>query len=256
MKTPLLLPAIVALLFSILAQAGHAQSITLSPAVVPLRGTGGQSITQSLTLRNDSDIALDFTLEARDVVVRDGARVVVKAGDLPDSIAASAVFTRASLTVAARASETVGVTLTLPATMRHRAAIVTFRGKQPDAAGKLPALLSLGTLFTFATSDAFSIDASELALTPPSGTTDFHLQTRVRNDGQEPVVPGGVAAILDDGGHLVGKFTLEPHRLLPGEAADFGADYVGDVPPGNYQVVVTFDVGGRAVSKSGALTVR
>jgi hypothetical protein len=257
MNIPMLLRVSVSLLIAMtVAQVGQAESITLSPAVVPLGGAGGQSVTQSLTLHNNSEVALDFVLEARDVIVRDGARVVVEAGDLPDSIAASAVFSRPQVTVAAGASEVVSVTMTLPATMRHRAVVAYFRGTQSVGLPNRRALLSLGTLFTFTVSDAISIDAGELAVTPPSATTDLRLRSHVRNDGQEPVVPSGVAAILDVGGRLVGKTTLESHRLLPGEAADFGTDYVGDVPPGTYLVVMTLDVDGRAYSKSAALTVQ
>jgi hypothetical protein len=240
------------LLASMISQA---RSITLSPAVVPLRGAFGQSVTRSMTLRNDAEVVLEFELEARDVVVRDGTRVEIEAGELPDSIAASAVFSRARVAVPPHASATVELTLTLPVSTRHRAVVVYFRGTRPVHAGRQQALLSLGTLFTFEVSDTSSIRADALELQPPSDSADLSLLTRVRNEGSEPAIPGGVAAILDAGGRLVGKVALPSRRLLPGESATFRAEYPGELRPGRYQVVVTLAGGDDPVQLEAALVV-
>jgi hypothetical protein len=245
-----------AVLASIFAQDGFAQTITLSPAAVPLSGTHGQSVTQTLTLQNSSDVEFSFVMQAQDVVVRDGARVFVEAGALPDSIAATAVFVPAEVTVPAHSNAVVKVTMTLPATLRHRAAVAFFRAAKSVQAGDQQALLSLGTLFTFALSDRVSVAAGALELTPPSATSDLHLQTRVTNDGDEPVVLAGTAAIVDAGGRLVGKVALPGKRLLPDETLTLAADYPGEVAPGSYRVVATLDAAGRPVTLSAALDVR
>ncbi|MDB5799005.1 MAG: putative lipoprotein [Paucimonas sp.] len=244
-----------ALLFLLVAVPGHGQSLNLSPAVVPLKGHAGQSVTQELTLRNDADQALDFTLEADDVIVRDGARVFVKAGNLADSIAATAVFSVPRVHVPAHSSATVTVTLTLPPALRHRAVVVYFRGTTLVNAGARQATLSLGTLFTFAISDHVSLAAGGLDIKPPSASANTQVQTALFNDGSEPLVASGMAVLLDAGGRLVGKVPLPPRRLLPGEKTLLAADYPGELHAGAYRAVATINAEGRATTLSASFAV-
>src|SRR5215469_6581852 len=67
-------------------------SISLSPAVVMARGSFGQGLTQTLTLSNQTSAEFVFDLVAEDVVVKNGQRVYVPAGETPRSIAPIAVF--------------------------------------------------------------------------------------------------------------------------------------------------------------------
>ncbi|MES2936368.1 MAG: hypothetical protein V4864_01720 [Pseudomonadota bacterium] len=253
-------PAFRALAFVLcgLAAAGPAaaQSLILRPAVVPLAGQTGQSVSQALTLQNDSDQPLDFVLEAKDVVVQDGKRVFVDAGKLADSIAASAVFTPARVTVPPHASASVQAMFTLPAAMRHRAVAAYFRGTTPVRSGNRTAFMSLGTLFTFTISDRISVAAGTLQAEPPSGSANAQLRSRLVNDGSEPVVPSGMAVILDAQGRMVGKAPFKQHRLLPGEAATLVAEYPGELGAGTYRAIATFDIGGRPLTLSSPLNVQ
>ena len=247
--------ALAALIGLLGATLAHAQSLTLSPAVVPLKGTFGQSVTQVLTLQNGTDFPLDFVMEAKDVIIRDGDRVFVEAGALGDSIAATAVFTPRQLHIDAHSNATVTVTLTLPATMRHRAVAAYFRGTNLVPTGNRQARLSLGTLFTFTVSDRVSIAAGELEIKPPSASANAQIQSTLLNNGDEPVIPTGMSVILDANGQLVGKVPFPTRRLLPGEKTTLIADYPGELHPGSYRAVATFDVAGRAVTLSGAVAV-
>lgn len=244
-----------ALLALLCATAGQAQTLTLSPAVVPLKGSLGQSVTQTLTLRNDTDQTIDFVLEAKDVVVREGARVFVEAGMLPGSVAAGAVFTPRTLRVAPRASGSASVTLTLPQDMRHRAVIAFVRSTTPVKTGGRQAGVSLGTLFTFQVSDEVSVAMGALKAEPPSATANTRLLTTLANDGKEPVTPSAMAVILDAAGQLAGKVPFPPKRLLPGERATLEAEYPGDLEAGRYRVVATFDVAGKPQTLTGSLLV-
>jgi hypothetical protein len=232
-----------------------AQSLILRPAVVPLKGETGQSVTQSLAMQNDGDVALEFVMEAKDVVVRDGARQFVEAGKLPDSIAATAVFEPRRIRVEPRSSGTVTVTFTLPPAMRHRAVVAMFRGTNSVEAGRRRALLSLGTLFTFTVSDRVSVKAGALEMMPPSQSANAQFRSQVVNDGTEPAVPGGMGVLLDEQGKLVGKVAFHAKRLLPGETATLIADFPGDLPRGNYRAVATFDIAGRPLTLTSSLAV-
>ncbi|MES2631506.1 MAG: Fn3-like domain-containing protein [Pseudomonadota bacterium] len=244
-----------ALLTLFASTAMHAQSLILRPAVVPLAGQPGQGVTQELTLQNESDTALDFRLEAQDVIVRNGARVFVEAGKLADSIAASAAFTPRQVTVPAHSSVRVSVTFTLPAAVQHRAVIAVFRGTSKVRTGSGNATLSLGTLFTFSLSDRVSVAAQPLQARPPTAQSMLVLAAHMVNNGSEPVVPTGMAVLLDASGRMVGKSAFKPHRLLPGEAGDLRADYAGDLPTGAYRAIATFDIAGKPLTLDGTLQV-
>jgi hypothetical protein len=239
----------------LLAASVQAQSLTLWPAVVPLKGDFGQSTTQTLTLRNDTDLALSFSMEARDVVVRDGARVFVEAGKLPDSVAASAVFTPSRVDIAPRSSASVKVLLTLPTAMNSRAVATTFRSVTPVQQGGRPTYLSLGSLFTFTMSERIALTPEALSIENPSKGTSLRLKARLLNSGEEPVVPSGMSVLLNEQGQIVGKTAFAPKRLLPGEKGELVAVYPGDLPSGSYRVVSTVDAAGHAYSLSGSVVV-
>lgn len=232
-----------------------AQSLTLSPAVVPLAGSLGQSVTQVLRLQNHSDLPLDFVLEARDVVIRDGARTFVEPGEMPDGIAASAVFSPRTLRIDPRSTATAKVTFTLPLATRHRAVVALFRGTSVVRSGERDAYLSLGTLFTFTLSDRLSLAAGALEGSPPSPIAHAALRTAVSNDGPEPVTPSGMAVLLDAHDRLVGKAQFPQRRLLPGEVSTLMAEYPGDLASGTYRAVATFDFGGPPLTLTGSLVV-
>jgi len=56
-------------------------SISLSPAVVMAKGNFGQGLTQTLTLTNQTGREFAFEMVAEDVVIKDGKRVFVSAGE-------------------------------------------------------------------------------------------------------------------------------------------------------------------------------
>lgn len=239
-----------------LAMSGAlAQSLILRPAAVPLKGAIGQGVTQTLTLQNETDQAMEFDIVAQDVVVRDGKRVFVEAGRVPGSIAATAVVTPARLRVQPRGSASASVVFTLPQGMQHRAVVALFRSTTPVQSGARKAYMSLGTLFTFAISDQVSV-TGRLEATPPTGSSNAAFSSTLANDGSEPVVPTGVAVVMDAQGKLLGKSAFNVKRLLPGESATLHAEYAGELAPGNYRAVATFDLGGRPLSFSAPLVVQ
>src|ERR1700716_1702690 len=104
-------------------QAADKPSISLSPAVVMAKGNFGQGLTQTLTLTNQTARDFAFEMVAEDVVIKDGKRVFVPAGETPNSIAASAVFAQKTVLVKPFSSVTVEVRLTLPAQTNLRAVV-------------------------------------------------------------------------------------------------------------------------------------
>src|SRR5947209_6105216 len=77
----------------------HPPSLSLTPAVVMVKAKAGQTFSQELTLWNNTSQELAFQMEARDVVMRDGKRVFMPAGEIEGSIARNAVFSEKNLVV-------------------------------------------------------------------------------------------------------------------------------------------------------------
>lgn len=248
MLTPLLLAAT-------LSGPALDGQLALSPAAVQLSGKAGQTTTQRLTLRNGSSRPLHFVLEAQDVVVRDGRRVFVPAGELPGSIAATAVFSERAVTVPPGASRTVGVTVTVPPGAASRAVVALFRGTTRLGDARAAATASLGALLVFRLSDALSLAGAELRARPQTASTNTALEEELVNDGAEPVSARGVAVILDGAGAIAARVPFEPRRLLPGERILLRAEHPGELAPGSYRALATFDYEGRSLTRTAALVV-
>ena len=243
--------AIVGLLPGIAA----AQTVTLTPSVIQLKGTVGQSTTQRLTMTNASSMDLTFVLEAQDVVVTGGRRVFVGPGEIPGSIARTVVFSQRSVVIPSGQSRSVTVTVTVPRDVSNRAVVALFRGTTKIPSGDNMATASLGALLTFTLSDHVSLSPAELIVQPQSPTANTSFELPVANSGTEPVAPKGMVAILDARGRLVGRAPFEEKRLLPGERVTFRSEYSGDLGPGSYRVLSTFEYAGTTVSRSAQLVI-
>jgi hypothetical protein len=244
------------LLLSFTAFAAEDGTLSLSPAVVMLRGEHGQSTIQTLTLTNGTSRPFSFDLVAQDAVVRDGKRSFVEAGSIAGSIAATAVFSQKHVDVPPHETVAVTMTVTLPAGTEQRAMVAMFRGTNKIMNGHVPMLASLGSLLTFSTSDDVELSAQPIAVRPQSATASLAATQTCTNSGHEPLVAKGVMAILDAQGALVGKSALQPHRLLPGESAELGGEYAGDLDPGRYRVFITYDYEGKSLAGSADVEIR
>lgn len=248
--------AILLALFPLAAFAAEDGTLSLSPAVVMLRGDFGQSTTQTLTFTNGTSRAFEFDLVAQDVVVRDGKRVFADAGSIAGSIAATAVFSQKHLSIAAGETAAVSLTVTLPPATSQRAIVAMFRGTNRVMSGNIPMSASLGTLLTFTVSDELTLTAEPLAVQPQSAAANLSFSQSCTNSGREPFVAKGVMAVLDERGALVGKTALAPHRFIPGESASLGGEFGGELQPGRYRVSVTYDYEGHTTSRTAEVVIR
>jgi hypothetical protein len=244
------------MLLTLPAFATHG-TLSVSPAVVMLQGTLGQSTTQTLTIVNSSDQPFAFDMIAQDAVVRDGKRVYVGAGELAGSIAATAVFSRKSVTVAPGERANVTVTVTIPPNPSSRAIIALFHGTTRMKSAGMNATASLGTLLTFALSGNVAATATPLSVRPPTPTTNLSISQQLVNSGTEPVLARGVLAIVNPAGALVAKQALPARRVLPGENFDMKADYGGELAAGHYRAFVTYDLqNSKPITSSAEFDVR
>jgi hypothetical protein len=248
--------AILAVATANAAFASTEGTVSLSPAVITLRGEAGQSTTQTLLLHNSTSRPLTFVTEANDVIVRNGERVFSPAGAIASSIAATAVFSQKSVTVRSRESVSVTITLTIPQDARNRAVTALFRGTDRVKNGTVTTTFSLGALLTFALSDSVLMKAEPLVVQPQTATRNLSIAQACTNSGTEPLVARGMLAVLDAAGKLAGKTAFAPRRLLPGERVELGADYAAELQPGHYRLLVTYDYEGQSLTQSAEVDVR
>lgn len=231
-------------------------TIALAPAVVMLRGKPGQSATQTLTISNQLAVEMMFEIEAQDVVVRDGKRVFVPAGQTPSGIAAGVVTAPATVVAKAGQSASVNVTLTAPSGTSQRAIVVFFKSKLPSAGKEqLGFGASLGALITLNLSEDVKVLSGPMTATPQTASANLSLSEELENTGAEPVIPKGVVAILDERGKRVAKASFDSHRLLPGERAVFKVDSPAFLAPGRYRALSSFEFEGKVLTNVGEFTV-
>jgi len=231
-------------------------SVALSPAVVMLRGNAGESSSQTLVMRNGTSRPMSFDVVAQDVVVRDGKRVMTPAGAIAGSIAATAVFSTRHITVPSNASASVTMTVTVPPDASPRAVVALFRGTDKIMRGKMSSYASLGALLTFALSNDVALTPRPLVVTPQSATSNLSVVQTMVNSGREPLLARGMLAIIGADGRVAGKAPLAARRMLPGERAELGAEYAGEIAPGHYRVLVTYDYEGRNLTQSAEVDIR
>jgi hypothetical protein len=229
----------------------HPPSISLTPAVIMLRAKPGQSTTQTLTVSNQTTAPFSFELKAFDVVVGDGKRSFVPAGETPGGIAQTAIFSPRTLTLKAGESGTVRVIVTVPPEPTVRAIVAMFQGKTlVGTEGGVGVTGSLGTLVTFTLSNHFQVDCLPLGFVDTTAAESLSLSERLTNSGSEPVIPKGTLAIIDSTGGLVGKVPIAPQRLLPGEQLDFKVIYPTTLKPGKYRALLSLKHEGGLLTKS------
>lgn len=238
-------PAVVAHVTGLVAvqQPSERQlGISLSPSVVMLSGQPGQAHRQTLRLTNHTSRELAFTLVAQDVVAEDGRRAFVDAEILPDSVAATAVFSPAELTIPPGGVGVADVTLTVPARTNVRGIAAIFRGRTSIGTRSGTAMVaSLGCLITLTLSGDVRLEASAPKVSAQTPTTPLAVSKLVTNTGAEPVVASGAMALLNDAGVLVGRVAVEPHRLMPGERLEIKADYPTLLSAGRYRAVLSLE---------------
>jgi hypothetical protein len=232
-------------------------SVSLSPSVVMARGSYGQGLTQTLTLTNNTEREFAFEMVAEDVVIRDGKRVFVPAGETENSIAATAVFSKKDVIVKPYTSVSVDVRLTIPSQTNIRAVVAVFHGtnKLPTSDKAVGMTASLGTLITFNLTQNVKLEPENVHIAPPTESSNLTVSEWVKNVGTEPVLPEGIAVLLNGKGNLVSKIPLQPQRLLPGERLEFSAEYADQLTPGDYKALCTLQFEGKTLTSDAEFKV-
>lgn len=232
-------------------------SLALSPAVIMVKAQAGASSTHPMSITNLTYNRTRFVMEAFDVVVRNGNRVFVPAGETEGGIARSAIFDPPMLEVNPGESAQVKITLTVPPGPKVRAVAAIFHGQTAlGSKGELMVTGSLGTLITYNLSEEAEVHAGALKVSAQTESSNLTVLEELENVGREPVIPKGTLAILRSSGELVGRVAIEAHRLLPGEKFKFTAEYPHAIRAGQYRAMMSFEYGSVVQTNSIELRVQ
>jgi hypothetical protein len=236
---------------------GVPPSISLSPAVVMAKGSFGQGLSVTLTMTNQTSNEMAFQLEAEDVVVKDGKRVFIPAGEMEHSIAANAVFSQSVVVVKPYSSGSVDVRLTIPAQTNIRAVVAMFRGtdRLQTSQNSVGMTASLGALLTFTLTDNIKVDPEAVQVKPATESSNMAISQWIANSGTEPVLFDGMAVVLNEKGGLVGKVPFNQQRLLPGERLEFTAEYTGQLQSGAYKALCSYQYEGKTLTTDAGFKV-
>jgi hypothetical protein len=256
-KRTLSLFTVLILIGCLAANKAHAeQTLALSPSAVSIKGTAGQSATYSFRISNFTDFACSFTVELADVVVENGKRKFVPAGQSTNGMAELITTPVETLQVQPGQQTSIPVTFIIPSDTNIRAVAVFFNGKFIDNPEAERIRLRLGSVVDFTLSDNIQVEVSSPAIKPQTTTTNTIITENLDNVGTEPVIANGIAAIVNEAGTLVGKASFNHERLLPGEHNSLKAQYSGTLAPGKYRVFCSVEYGGRTQTNNSEFAIQ
>jgi hypothetical protein len=112
-------------------------------------------------------------------------------------------------------------------------------------------------LLTAAGSERYDVTLDDIALNPPTATENLKVALRIANHSNTHIFPKTTLAVFDHDQRVVAKAEAPERRLLPGQTETFDVSWSGELPPGNYEGVLTVIYGGREVqTRSLPFTVR
>ncbi len=236
--------------------ARGASTITIAPASLSLKGSAGKMYTQNFKVANSTDVPYTFKVDIADVVVEDGKRKFVPAGQTPSSLAATVTSLRTEIVLAPGEETSIPVTFIMPFESRIRAVAVFFHGV-PKRLGtnQQRILLNLGAVVDFSLTNEVVLDSLPLEVSTQTPTTNTTIRQELTNIGPEPTIVRGAVAFLDQSGKLIGKSAFEQKRILPGERNTVHAELASTLPSGKYRVVSSLEYSGETLTRTADLLI-
>lgn len=173
-------------------------SIAITPTLVMARYEPGRTATQTLAVDNQTLNELTFELEAEDLVASGGRLTLVPAGDSPNSVAATAVFSQKYVRVAPMGKVAVRVSLTWPTTTGVSGVLVRLRSTDSLQLGSDGSITtSLGTLITFAAGHDSKAQRSTTEQSGSASKSHFEISQWPQESEPDMTRPGDAGSASD-----------------------------------------------------------
>jgi hypothetical protein len=235
------------------AVQAQAQSLGVTPASVDAKVKRGTTYTQTFTLSNNSSERMRFACSISDYWY-DGQnkRVLGAPGSLPRSASLWVQFSPAEILVEPNSSATVKAIIAVPKTasggyytlLIFEATPVAREANLPQS-GNTTVTASVGVCFrglamlTTEDNSEYNVEVVEGQASPPSASSPLEMKLDLKNRSTTHVRIQGVFALLNEAGKLAGRGKIESKRYMPGQRDILKSSWTGDLPPGNYTLVVT-----------------
>lgn len=86
-------------------------------------------------------------------------------------------------------------------------------------------------------------ELASLEIKPPTKTTPFVLRYNFKNTGNADIDLTGSFHIIDSKGNLAAKNTIKGMKTFPGDQGFGETEWKGDLAPGHYSILLTFELG-------------
>ncbi len=99
-------------------------------------------------------------------------------------------------------------------------------------------------------------EVQSVKITPPQGNQPMGIETVFKNTGNVDVALGGNFLIMDTEGKVLGRGDLSTIYTFPGALEARKTQWVGKLPKGSHQMVLTYDMGlGKSIVKEEVLNI-
>lgn len=222
--------------------------IAISPAVLRLSVAPGQAITREIVVSNPGTTAYQVTAYAWDMWHDGLNRQYAPPGTFPRTIAKRTVITPATFPLVPGERHLVRFTIDIPQEATGGLYGVIFfemgPSEQPGASKDSSLLMVMGRIGASIIVDTNTRPVTEgsriekLSIDPPTDTTPLRLVAKLLNPNETHLRPRATALILNHRSP-VGRFTLNPILLLPGQHGVLEGTWPGTLPPGTYTLLIT-----------------
>lgn len=252
MKKALFLLAVSALA----AVPVSAMTIRVSDPRVELELVPGETVSGEIIVENpseDSNTARIYLEDWTYTAAGNGDKDFSPAGSLPLSASPWITFAPAEAPLPAFGRVTVRYTVKVPQDAKGGYYSVlffeTFLGRAQDPNREEGAFVNLagrvGTLFLIEVKGTAvrSGKITDVTFTAPEGNEPFEIATTFQNSGNVDVTVGGNFLLMNDQGDVVARGELGKIFTFPGMTSSGVSKWVGRLPKGSYQALLTYDLG-------------
>ncbi len=244
----------------------HASTIRISSPRVELELAPGETYTGEITAENPDNEEINVRVYAEDWIYADGGTGEKKfspAGTQPLSASNWINFNNQANTIKPYGRMTAHYTVTVPqdATGTHYAVLFfetqlgvskNEEGANVQVAGRIGALFFVQVKGTVTRSG----EIKGVKIAAPQGNQPMEIETIFQNTGNVDIALGGNFLIMNDEGKVLGRGDLNTIYTFPGVSETRKTQWVGKLPKGTHQMVLTYDMGlGKSIVKEEVLTI-
>ncbi len=125
-------------------------------------------------------------------------------------------------------------------------------GANVSVAGRIGALFFIQVKGTVTRSG----EVQNVTITPPQGNQPMEIETVFHNTGNVDVTLGGNFLIMNTEGRVLGRGDLYSIYTFPGVTETRKTQWVGKLPKGSHQMVLTYDMGlGKSIVREEVLNI-